>query len=511
MSRFRRLISLPSFPFIFAIFVPLNLLSVNLSMFAPVEILRSVVVFVFATAVLLVLLTGIIRNRETAAVVLFLVLIGIWTYPFGSKFLAGWTIFSLGALICIVKWPLRRPGVIVLNMLTVGVLLIPLIVIAPKLLPEKPPPRGQFSDGVFGFSDKKQTESLPSIVHIVLDGYSSNQALAKIYKFDNGRFAQSLRELGFVVFPNIDTPYNQTLLTMSSIFHGDYLDLSKPPFSVNDRTEISNSVGRFITENLVHQQLRKAGYTLGHTPIGYGPLVFPEYNVTSVSENMMLQMNLFEMHLFASTWLKQMLPFSQLAALGYDTLVRQAFTDRFYRRLQEPFHIYQHVLAPHPPFSMDRSGESGWSDNLAFDSISDGDHSTYGKPDLQAKYRSGYVEKLIYTNAAILEQMRDLLSNVKGPKVVIIHGDHGGGSLLLQEDAGGTCIAERMQTFAAVYSDVDAIRSAFSTTLAEALNRMNLYRILFGTIFEMKLKPLPTRSYFATWGNLGAFLAVDPA
>ena len=125
-----------------------------------------------------------------------------------------------------------------------------------------------------------------------------------------------------------------------------------------------------------------------------------------------------------------------------------------------------------------------------------GDVSLFNNELLMARYREGYLEKLRYTNKAVLAQVQRMIDQIEGPLVIIIHGDHGSGSLLIQESAEKTCLMERMRTTVAIYSNVPEIRDAVAAGGID--NTVNIYRVIFGALLGTEI-PLAEGQYFAKW------------
>ena len=90
-----------------------------------------------------------------------------------------------------------------------------------------------------GFQTAVDTGIRPNIAHIVLDAYSRQDVLADLYQFDNTPFLDRLRGLGFAVADRATSPYNQTLLVMSSIFSGTMLEGSE---RLNSAAEVRDTL-----------------------------------------------------------------------------------------------------------------------------------------------------------------------------------------------------------------------------------------------------------------------------
>ena len=68
-----------------------------------------------------------------------------------------------------------------------------------------------------------------------------------------------------------------------------------------------------------------------------------------------------------------------------------------------------------------------------------------------------------------------------------------------QDDRLATCLKERFSPFFAVYST----DPQFTDALADDLNLVNLYRVLFNTVFGTDLRLLRSRSFYTPWRRGG--------
>ena len=182
-----------------------------------------------------------------------------------------------------------------------------------------------------------------------------------------------------------------------------------------------------------------------------------------------------------------------------NAFLRHATKTKIYQERTPPFFFYTHILAPHPPFTIDRWGQPIDIWRETFGDLGDGDHATRGDPALQAQYQAGYVEKLRFINKEILRQATDMIRTVPAPKIIVIHGDHGSGSQLFQNDPGRSCLKERMSPFFAIYADDPRLREAFANYRSSRFNLVNLYRLIFDATFGTDLGALDDRSFFLEW------------
>ncbi|MGH6914296.1 MAG: hypothetical protein ACREH3_11395, partial [Geminicoccales bacterium] len=257
-----------------------------------------------------------------------------------------------------------------------------------------------------------------------------------------------------------------------------------------------------LQDSAVLQSLKSLGYRLISVESLYEGvhLANADQIVSESAEN--LGISYFEKTLIGFTPVGKILERLAVHDATY-TQVRFALAKHDYSKFRPPFFVYNHVVAPLPPFNIAADGQSRPS---AF-AMGDGSHRLEVEPAWYESYRSGYVEKLRYTNKAVLEKVRYLLANVPDPKIIVLHSDHGGGLLLDKDNKPRTCLKERMSAFLAVYSSNDVPASE----IPDRLNLVNLYRILLRDSFGADLPPLPARSYFAPWDEPYSFEPVSKA
>ena len=218
MTRLRQVTGAALFPLIFAAFVPLNLFAINIGTFDVSEAIRAFVLSIFVVALIQWLAIKIFGNARVSSLILGYLLFGVWSFNLG---LVWWLIYASGFVIiiaCLWRWPVGGKAIIVLNMVAIAVFLTPVASITSHYWSQKTIQENQFGAGPFQQLSRPVDDPPPSIVHIVLDGYSSDETLRRLYQFDNASFFDALRDQGFIVFPNINATYNQTLLSMASIF-----------------------------------------------------------------------------------------------------------------------------------------------------------------------------------------------------------------------------------------------------------------------------------------------------
>lgn len=346
------------------------------------------------------------------------------------------------------------------------------------------------------FAGARASKGRPDIYHITLDGYSRADILREVYGFDNADFLDRIRGFGFAVADRATTPYNQTRLAMLSIFDTSYLHrFGEGPkvAPVSYRMRIKER----LLENSVFTALDRMGYRVGTTHSEYPPL--------DIGRNDMIAPRpWFEMTTLERTAFDQ----SVLGLITYRfdfldprenqsvSMIRDAYSAPFTRKLERPVFLFTHQLAPHPLFDVARDGGRRKMIRLA-DRLADAANFHNGEIGLRAEYREGYVEKLRFINNETAEYLRRLITELPDPKIVIVHGDHGGGLNLDSHDLEVGCAKERYSPLLAVYSSDGLLQAR----LSDDFNLVNLYRLVFNTYFETKLPMLESNNYFARYSD----------
>jgi len=499
----------PWFPYVFALGLPLTVYSYNQAAFAGSEVLRPALVFVLIAAFLVAIFRRAVRNQALADTLAAVPLICIWLLGLG------WQLILSLALLVLVSVLLRNQrlsenSVPVFNALSVGVLILPVFVIfqVEQITHDDSLQQIPYSP----FSAPRTTviqDEKPDIYHIVLDAYGGTDALAGEFGFDNSGFFDELRSLDFVVNESITVPYNETIHTMSAIFLGEYLREGEFPIDAEFPSTLRSTLGTLIVNGPIHDILRTNDYSILYTDTGHEFLRFPDDAEVLQSKDKSL-LNRFEMHLGAVSGLNLLLPELYEVTQEHPLIlaVKNAFKND-YSEFESPKFVYQHVLAPHTPFIIDRTGLKT-SEFSEFSSTAEGDSVVRDDPALRRSYVLGYLEKLRFVNDRALEQLRRL-QELPGKKIIVIHGDHGPGSKYFGDDAERTCLRERFTSFLAVYSNDPGVREDFRWVSDPSATPVNLYRSMLNTLLYLDLEILPNQSSFVRYSTPHQLHPIDSA
>jgi hypothetical protein len=497
-----KVLAFPFYPFALFVALPVEFFANNVGIFDALSVIRLLLFLLAicgAVFALLRLVTGCVDLAAYVTAILPVVAFTFQPSPLsivGFVAAASLTAYGISAL------KLTRPMVAIVNMVTLSLFITPVAKIAgAEIFAARTDAEslhfGPIADlGPEAFTGRPE---LPSVVHIVLDAYGGRTALKTLFGHDNAPFSDALRRLGFVVLEDVAAPYNQTLPAMSAVVNADFPPLQTPPLSEMADVNLRAALARSVVEGAAIRVFRSQGHQIVYTTSGYGAFRYPRAASLISPQTGAFEVSLFDVYfllLHLDRWgIHVAEPATRTAPL--DRQVRDALSPDLVDRLRSPFFLYSHILAPHPPFTMDRAGRP--TNRWGFSLLGDGDHAMGGDESLLGPYREGYLEKLRYVNAAVLGQVARMIDRIEGPLIIVVQGDHGSGSLLSQDSLEKTCLMERMRTTVAIYSNVPEVRAAVAARGID--NTVNIYRVLFAALTGTSI-PDADGQYFSKWRAL---------
>jgi hypothetical protein len=468
----------PFAPLLLAGLAPVWLFQRLSDVLRPEDMIRPAIILVSLFALLLVAAKFLTGSWHRAGLWSLLPIIFIAPMTLNMGLLVGLAVVLFISII-MEKGKIGANGTIVLNLFAILQLLIAGFVVGPTLF---------VPDGINlagSIPEETKLREKPSIIHIVLDGYASRDVIADIYRYDNSTFESALEQEGFIVMEQAFTPHSQTLFAMASVMNGAFVKTSDLPPDI-ENAKLRLQLGKAATKGAAPELLRAEGYNFAFADNSFRPLHFGG-GARKVSGPPAL-FNSMESRLIGRIW-----PESKFATADHNAQLRNAFNPENFAVPAPPFFYFQHVLSPHPPFSVTTEGGYRPTDSPA---LSDASHFVKGLSENRRKYVNGYLEKLIYTNKMQLRQLQNLPS---GPLVVIVHGDHGSGSLWNHESLEQSCALERFGTFFAVYSNIPQVQQAFAAQSSAPFNIVNTYRVLFSALSDSEMENLPDTSFYNRW------------
>jgi hypothetical protein len=333
----------------------------------------------------------------------------------------------------------------------------------------------------------------PDIYYIILDGYSRADVLQKVYGFDNSSFIESLRERGFYIADQGHTNYIWTMLSLSSSLNMSYLN-----FATQAAGSQSNNIlplYDLIQHNQVRALLEHAGYSIVSVSTDYpftdwqdaDVYLYPYKGNPSELERFYLSFTalgaFYDPELPFTGFLRNLFPLPSYSTRRDRILYAFDQMEKI-PEINGPKFVFIHVIAPHPPFVVDENGTALKSNKPYLPGDGQG---SFESPE---KYQQLYIEQLQFVNQKTLKGLDAILSDPT-PKVVIVQGDHGGGSQL-QPTVEGSCLFERTSILNAYYFSESQL-----SELYPSITPVNSFRVVFNTYFGTQYPLLPDRTYFS--------------
>lgn len=488
------------YPLLIGIYPVLTLFAHNIEEIQATAALRSLTLILLGTAILLLVLKLLLKNWQKAAFICTLALMLFFSYghiygyikqlpitgaAIGRHRILGplWLlIFVLGTY-----WITRSKRDLqmisqILNLVAVVVLVFPLFQIA------------SFSFRTVSMSIIKpvlarEVASLhisegklpPDIYYIILDAYSRDDILKKVYQFDNAHFLQNLNEMGLYVASCSQSNYAQTQLSLASSLNFNYIQSLGDQFSGESKSRVG--LMNLIKHNAVRQILENLGYSIIAFETGYSRTQIEDADVYLTPETNTLNLlrlswgvNNFEVMLIKTSAGRILmdgaiiLPKYIQPDLDYPNKVHRERVLYILEQLGDlpaisgPKFVFAHIISPHPPYVFGPDGE-----------IVDRE-----KNDIIA-----YRDQVTFMNSRIEPLLKKIISNSATPPIIIIQADHGGVD---------TPPNDRMAILNAYY-----LPDGGDQLLYEDISPVNSFRLIFDYYFGGSFGSVNDTSYFSVY------------
>lgn len=334
---------------------------------------------------------------------------------------------------------------------------------------------------------------------IILDMYADPEVLAEVFHYDNGRFLDSLRTLGFST-PKVRSNYTRTILSLASILNMAHMNRIADEMGPRSR---DRSLGRYLTENnRAVAFLKERGYRFHFFPPLWGGLTRENRHAdfTFRPRRTAVEALVAESSLHRELW--------RTTALGrfvsgeqdrYDVeaTLESFATLRETPDPEEPLFVFAHFMVPHGPFIFDETCRAA-------------------RPPLESEVPAGlephhvmYIEQLECVNRQVLEFLPMLLARSPEP-IILLQSDHGTRTVRdydpdVHDRVPHHQARERHGAFGAYYlPDAEAI-------MPESITTVNLLRYVFSHYFGAVLPPVSDRLLYSDGDYEFDFLPVEPS
>lgn len=294
-------------------------------------------------------------------------------------------------------------------------------------------------------TNKLQTDNLPDIYLLLVDGYGSNQNFKRYYHFNNDKFIDSLKKLNFKIIEHPKSNYFLTSLTMSSALNLRY--------HTAKQRNVQSEFRELIEENVFTQSLEKHGYEINNLSI------FQIKNhPTKYGLKIWLNKSSLPFYYFSKTLLFAFYTIKKRGeGFTRELNIFNVLADLTKTKNQKPKFIYAHTLLPHVPFYLNNFGEydkkvEDSSLLSGIDDLLDNDphNNTMGSPLADSSLKVDYINHIKFANKKCLEAISAILKNNKRPPIIILMSDHGS-RMLTNPIPNIEAVKERYDNMCAIY------------------------------------------------------------
>jgi hypothetical protein len=340
---------------------------------------------------------------------------------------------------------------------------------------------------------KKDSQSMPTIYYIILDGYARQDVLQEKYQFDNTPFIDFLEQKGFYVAEQATSNYKSTALSLSSSLN--YMYLNEVARQLGEGSSDENVFKTLIDQNRVFAQFRALGYQIVTFTTGYD---FTDLSSADVVLSYGVTPDNFQNTVIGNTPLSIFLLGNQ-----YDWHRQHIqFTLQHLPDItgySQPTFVFAHVVAPHPPFVLDANGQAVHPNRVYTINDAD-DFMAIGTPQ---EYAKGYTDQLEYVNSRMNIIIQKILDESKTPPIIIIQSDHGPGMGLDHRVMELSDLHERMSILNAYY-----LPGGKTDHLYTGITPVNTFRVIFNEYFGANFPLLEDRNYYSSLFNLFRFVDI---
>ena len=343
-----------------------------------------------------------------------------------------------------------------------------------------------FEDHSFSISE---SDSLPNVYYIILDGYPRNDVLKKYLNFDNSEFTNFLNQRGFHVAENSHANYSSSSTSISATMNMNYINFLADEIGEDSRNYnllIGKDFGLYA-DNQVMKSFKSMGYKvakIGSVPMHLHEIPLadfsPCYKTVHLMDNRLLHAvgSTSMVGYFIERWSEDLQ--RQIILCAFEELPK---ISGYY---EEPVFVWSHIMIPHYPLIFGPNGEP----------------ITPGKPLLAMNHpeytdsgwdvKTQFIQQLQFTNKKSMELINKILENEK-QAIIIIQSDHGSGFDINLQDPVDDDVFQRLANFNAIYFPDEKHREM----LTDDRTNVNTFRIVFNSYFGSDYEMLEDRIY---WG-----------
>lgn len=497
----------PLHPLLFSVYPVMALLAWNIGQITAAAAFRVLPVTIAFAVVLLLILRGLLRDWQRAALGSTLVILLFFSYGHVYGFLERVRIFGLAlgrhrillplwiVILVIGMWAVvkeRRElsnATAFLNLIAIIAIVFPSTQLVSFNLRSISTARAESSYVSPDLAGLHYTpgQTPPDVYYIILDGYPREDVLKIDINLDNSGFINKLEELGFYVAHCSQSNYAITELSLTSSLNFTYFDLASMGIS-------KDSVDRTPLRPLLHyNKVRQAFHQMGYTTVAFETGVnwteledvdvYVSRRSTLMSGAKAQGVDNFE-GMFIDTTMGLVLDDAQSVLPGFLKIDTQSFSNEQHRErvlyvldklpeiassVPSPKFVFAHVVAPHPPYVFGPNGEE----------------VVYPKPMPDDIYKVANRDQIIYLNKRVEVILEEIIKKSPTPPIIIVQADHS------HKNASPK---HRMAILNAYY-----LPGGGTAKLYQTISPVNTFRVIFDTYFGGHFGLLENQSYYGTY------------
>jgi hypothetical protein len=342
----------------------------------------------------------------------------------------------------------------------------------------------------------------PTIYYIILDMHSRTDVLQNIYGYDNSWFINGLREQGFYIAEQSTSNYSSTLQSIASSLNMEYINDLQDTYGRDSKNR--EPLGLLIARNRIMNILVESGYKTGAFASNdfYTEFRDASIYIKPTADEIRQYQNFWALNSFEGIFVHSTMARAlyDLGILPSETVIEKTLETPYrlhrltilntlehlpdFAREDQPYFVFAHIVAPHPPYVFGAHGEE-IRHNQPF-SLSGPARQNGG-----AATRKLYVDQLHYIDGLVLEAVKEILAESQTPPIIIIQGDHGPVSYGGEEEVARSNMKEQHAILNAYYFPGQKY-----DLLYPSLTPVNSFRIVLNTFFGEDYELLPDKNYF---------------
>ncbi len=481
----------PYYPFLFALFPILAVLSVNINHTSLAYVFWPAAISLLIGAALYGLFWLIFRRWDKAAIASTWLFLLIFSYGHAFNLIENlrigsfevghhrylvilWLLLAVGGIFFFL-WLLKKLPKItaVLNMIGIFMVILPILFTTIS----------QIKQGIYTRTDSRETIGLekeqdvqPDVYYIILDQYLRQDMLLINHGYDNSGFIQELRGLGFYVADCSQSNYGLTSFSLASSLNIDFITQINPEAV---EKHINWTVfGANIQDNLVMDTFKQAGYKIVTFETGVewtetkdtdlyisrrsNPLYQQGSSEISDFEFLFWRTTLFRFieDYNGAFWYKWFFNVKSPDEIQYERILFDLDQLEQVTTVPGPKFVFLHLVSPHSPFVIGPEGQL----------------------QVELDHATGYLNQVSFLDQRLPGILQAIISNSAVEPIIIIQSDHGDEP------------EERLAILNAYY-----LPSGGDALLYPDITPVNTFRLVFNHYFGQKLPLLSDTSYYSMY------------